>query len=153
VTAIDFSVAFIDLCKKRAPEYPIPEGHELRAIVGDAHDLVSEEPYDLVVAVNLIDRMETPQMFLDGVKPLLSEKGILIVTSPYTWMEKFTDKSKWLGGFQKWGEAHTTLHGLREALAPELTLLGEPEDIPFVIPDPDGAFQYTLAHASVYRRM
>lgn len=152
VCAIDFSVSFIELCKKHIPEYPIPQGHELKAIVGDAHDLISEEKYDLVVAINLIDRLETPKKFLDGIKPLISDRGILIIASPYTWMDKFTEHDKWLGGFMKWGETQTTENGLKEALSPEFELLEPPTDIPFVIPDPDNSYQYTLSNATVFGR-
>jgi len=34
---------------------------------------------------------------LVDLHPLLKFNGILIITSPYTWMEDIADKNKWIG--------------------------------------------------------
>lgn len=153
VTAIDLNKPFIDLCDKNSKFFTFPEGHRLNTIVGDALDLVPEnKTFNLVVAINLIDRLENPGAFITGIKPLVSSDGILIISSPFTWLEEFTPKANWLGGYQKWAETHTSIDGLKEALGPEFEFI-KATDIPFVIPDSDGSFQYTLSNTSVFRRV
>ena len=53
--------------------------------------------YDLVFAGNLIDRLYEPLMFLESIQHRIRPGGLLILTSPYTWLEEYTPKSKWLG--------------------------------------------------------
>jgi len=60
---------------------------------GDACNL----PLDLgqfgcVLAANLIDRLRTPQNFLNRLGTLVAPGGILVITSPYTFLEEFTPK-------------------------------------------------------------
>jgi len=55
-------------------------------------------PFDLIVASNLIDRLYNPIQCLVDLLPLITYNGILIITSPYTWMSSVADKSKWIGG-------------------------------------------------------
>ena len=45
-----------------------------------------------VLAANLIDRLHTPSQFLDRLAGLVAPNGVVVITSPYTWMEQFTDK-------------------------------------------------------------
>lgn len=109
--------------------------------------------YDLVFAGNLIDRLYDPKKFLDLIRKRIHPGGILVITSPYTWMEEFTARDKWLGGFKaKTGENYTTLEGLRDALAPEFEMLDKPQDIPFVIRETRRKFQHTVAQMSLWKK-
>ena len=80
---------------------------------------------------------------------MLKQGGLLIISSPYTWMEEHTPPSKWIGGFKKNGENFFTVDGLQELLQPELFLL-EVHRVPFVIPDADGTFQYTYSNCTIF---
>ena len=82
---------------------------------------------------------------------MLSENGLLIVSSPYTWKPEHTDIEKWIGGFSKDGEQKFTEDGLQGLLGPELKLL-EVTKVPFVIPDSDGTFQYTYSNCTIFGR-
>ena len=82
---------------------------------------------------------------------MLSEYGLLIVSSPYTWKPEHTDIEKWIGGFSKDGEPKFTEAGLQGLLGPELKLL-EVTKVPFVIPDSDGTFQYTYSNCTIFGR-
>lgn len=121
---------------------------------GDACNLAEKyTDYDLVFAGNLIDRLYDPRKFLDLIKGRIRPGGLLVLTSPYTWLEKFTARDKWLGGFKaQTGESYTTLEGLRDALAPEFDMLDEPRDIPFVIRETRRKFQHTLSQMSVWAK-
>ena len=76
----------------------------------------------------------------------------MVLTSPYTWLEEFTTKQHWLGGFKENGENLTTLEGIRRSLAPHFEPLGEPVDVPFVIRETARKHQHTVAQLSVWRR-
>ena len=82
---------------------------------------------------------------------MLSETGLLVVSSPYTWKPEHTEPGSWLGGVAV-GEAELgTQQGLEQLLGPDLVLL-HVERVPFVIPDSDGTFQYTYSNCTVFGR-
>jgi len=107
--------------------------------------------YDLVFAGNLIDRLYDPLLFLDGIRDRIHPGGLLVITSPYTWLEEYTPKAKWLGGRREHGEPLPTLIGLSRALEPHFRLVHR-EDIPFVIRETARKHQHTLAEMTVWIR-
>ncbi len=121
---------------------------------GDACNLADKyTDYDLVFAGNLIDRLYSPADFLEQIKARIRPGGVLVLTSPYTWLEEFTPRENWIGGFKALtGENFTTLEGLADHLAPEFEKVGEPQDIPFVIRETARKFQHSVAEMSVWRK-
>ena len=75
----------------------------------------------------------------------------LVLTSPYTWLEEYTPKTKWLGGIREAGEPLTTLAGLERALAPHFDLLHR-EDVPFVIRETARKHQHTIAEMTIWKK-
>lgn len=108
--------------------------------------------YDLILAANLIDRLYKPTQFLKNIHERLNKDGILLLASPYTWLEQHTDKEEWLGGFKKDGESFTTLDGLKQLLEPHFDLVRGPESIPFVIRETSRKFQHTLSEVTAWKR-
>ncbi len=108
--------------------------------------------YDLVFAGNLIDRMVNPSRFLTTIHERLNQGGLLIIASPYTWLEQFTKKELWIGGFRKDGEPYTTLEGLSDLLKPHFTLVDEPRELEFVIRETRRKFQHSLSQLSVWQK-
>ena len=121
---------------------------------GDACNLTDKyRAYDLVFAGNLIDRLYDPVKFLTLIKDRIRSGGMLMLTSPYTWLEDFTPRENWIGGFKaNTGENYTTLEGLTDRLAPEFEMADKPRDIPFVIRETARKFQHTTAQMSVWRK-
>lgn len=121
---------------------------------GDACNLVEKfNDYDLVFAGNLIDRLYDPSKFLALIKSRIRPGGLLVLTSPYTWLEEFTPKENWIGGYKAdTGENYTTLEGLTDKLAPEFKLKSEPKDIPFVIRETARKFQHTLSQMTIWQK-
>jgi len=78
--------------------------------------------------------------------------GLLVIASPYTWLEAYTQKEHWLGGFKENGENLTTYDGLERILSAHFEAVGEPQDVPFVIRETARKFQHTVAQLSVWRR-
>ena len=120
---------------------------------GDACNLKETyRDFDLVVAANLIDRLYDPARFLDEIGSRIVPGGVLVLTSPYTWLEEHTPKQQWLGGFKQDGERYTTLDALHSKLARDFVPMGEPQDVPFVIRETARKFQHTIAQLTCWER-
>ncbi len=70
--------------------------------------------YDLIFCSNLIDRLYYPQKFLDDIPNRLNEGGLLVLLSPYTWLEDYTPKANWLGGYYKDNKLIKTIRYFKE---------------------------------------
>ncbi len=175
VTGLDFSARFIGAAERMRSE------KRLRYTIATEGDLVeykeallpsSLEPftervefwqadacnlkphfrgYDLVTAFNLIDRLYDPAKFLRDITERINEGGVLVLSSPYTWLEEFTPKERWLGGFKRDGEPVTTLDGLKELLLPSFNLI-DVRDVEFVIRETSRKFQHSVAQLSVWEK-
>jgi hypothetical protein len=108
--------------------------------------------FDLVVGANLVDRLDDPLAWIQRSKEILSEEGILVIISPFTWLESVTPEAKWLGGFRKDSEVHYSLQGVVHTCLPEFELCAAPTHLPFTIADQDGTTQYTYAQVLVFQR-
>jgi 5-histidylcysteine sulfoxide synthase/putative 4-mercaptohistidine N1-methyltranferase len=177
VDAVDFSTRFIgnalSLSEHGQVRYLITDEGELTSLKvarlddlglsdvadrvefsqGDACNLKPiYQGYDLVFAGNLIDRLYEPARFLNDMQQRVNTGGYLVLTSPYTWLEEFTTRQNWLGGFKESGENFTTLEGITRLLSPHFELMGEPVDVPFVIRETARKHQHTIAQLSIWRR-
>ncbi len=177
VTGIDFSARFIrvghDMQKNGRIRYAIASEGKLVSYhektleqfglaetaqrvefwQGDAHNLKPQfKDYDLVLACNLVDRLYNPAKFLEHITGRINPGGLLVLLSPYTWLEEFTPPEHWLGGRKVDGENVTTLDGLHRQLDPGFRLIGEPRDVPFVIRETARKFQHTLSQMTVWEK-
>lgn len=62
-------------------------------------------PFDCILAANLLCRLPEPFKFLNHLPSLLTTGGILVLVSPYSWLEEYTPKQHWVGGYNKDGTA------------------------------------------------
>lgn len=178
VTGIDFSARFIGLALKLAQQGVLrytmaTEGdlvnyqeRSLAALAlndvvdkvsfwqGDACNLKPQfTGYDFILAANLIDRLYSPRQFLSAIHERLNIGGVLMLTSPYTWLEEHTPREEWIGGYKKDGENVTTLDGLKAILGQHFTLLQTPVEVPFVIRETNHKFQHTLSEVTLWERI
>ncbi|MEQ1667746.1 MAG: putative 4-mercaptohistidine N1-methyltransferase, partial [Sulfuriferula sp.] len=109
--------------------------------------------FDLILAANLIDRLYDPAQFLTQIHERLNVGGVLMITSPYTWLEEHTPRQDWVGGYKKDGENFTTLDGLKAQLGVHFRLMSEPQDVPFVIRETRRKFQHTLSEVTLWERV
>lgn len=177
VDALDFSARFVQvgarMQKKGRIRYERPEEGELvtfqertlqsMGLSGDysninflQQDATNMKPifsgYDLVIAANLIDRLNDPARFLKEIPNRMNAGGILLIASPYTWLEEFTPREKWLGGFKKDGEPVTTLDGLHAVLDDAFKCIAEPVRVPFVIRETMHKHQHTLSEVTLWKK-
>ena len=178
VTGVDFSARFIgqgvQLIKEGALRYTLTDegelvsyksrnladldlqdvAHKVEFFQGDACNLKPQfSGYDFILAANLIDRLYNPAKFLRNIHERLNVGGILMLASPYTWLEEHTPRADWVGGFKKDGESFTTLDGLTQLLGEHFTLRKGPQEVPFVIRETKRKFQHTLSEVTLWERV
>ncbi|XP_078726862.1 uncharacterized protein LOC144943361 [Lampetra fluviatilis] len=108
--------------------------------------------FGCVLAANLLCRLPDPMAFLNRVPGLVAPGGVLVITAPYTWLESFTPKSAWLGGYtDASGKPVRGAETLKRVLSPNFTLLWE-GDLPFLLRETARKHQWTAAHATAWRR-
>jgi putative 4-mercaptohistidine N1-methyltranferase len=113
---------------------------------GDACDLPPDlGSFDLALLANLIDRVPDPARCLAQLPALIAAGGWLVLTSPYTWLEEYTPRGKWLD------QGQGTLTSLRAHLAPAFRL-AHTFDLPMVIRDHHRKAQWTVTEASLWQR-
>jgi putative 4-mercaptohistidine N1-methyltranferase len=173
VIGIDFSESFIDQAKELAKDRKVrfsstDEGELMREHVyelesrfhpervhfevGDATELRSDlGVFDIVLACNLLCRVPDPQAVLRRFPELVKPGGQLLLTSPYTWMEEYTPRRFWLGGFKRDGEAVRSLESIQKALEDDFEL-DSVEDMPFLIREHARKFQWSVSQSSKWIR-
>lgn len=174
VVGIDFSSSFVQAARRlreqgflehpvqdegelsRAVRFCLPPGVEPDRVwfeVGDATALRDDlGDFDVVLMANLLCRLPDPAALLRRIHDLVRPGGQLIITSPYTWMEDYTPREKWLGGLLRDGLPVRTLDSLRQALQPGFECR-RVQDMPFLIREHARKFQWGVAQASCWRRL
>lgn len=178
VTGIDFSARFIGLGVQIAEQgilrYTLADEGELVSYKerhladfgldavrdkvelwqGDACNLKPHfSGYDLILAANLVDRLYSPKKFLTTVHERLNPGGMLLIASPYTWLEEHTPRDEWIGGFKQAGESFTTLNGLKATLGKHFRLIQGPIEVPFVIRETRRKFQHSLSEVTLWEKL
>ena len=136
-------------------EATVPEGVDGSKVSfrqADASNLPEDiGGFDALLAANLIDRLENPKGFLDTLPELVNPGGQLVITSPYTWLEEYTPKDHWLGGYESNGSPIRTVEGLEAALEPDFVKVRE-VDLPFLIREHARKFQWSVAQGTIWIR-
>jgi len=55
-------------------------------------------PFDVVLAANLLCRLPDPEALIARLPGLVKPGGQLLLTTPFTWLEEFTPRDRWIGG-------------------------------------------------------
>ena len=164
VLGVDYSSSFIDAAKSISEfgelnyEYheeadrwnkgkaiidKIPDN--LQFEVGDACNLRDDlGSFNLVHAANLLCRLPDPQTFLARLTELVSPGGQLLLTTPFTWLEEFTPRERWVNG-------EDCASSLKQILDPFFELEYE-INMPFLLREHKRKFQYTMALGMRWRR-
>jgi 5-histidylcysteine sulfoxide synthase/putative 4-mercaptohistidine N1-methyltranferase len=165
VTGVDFSHEFIDAAnalkkngehaylRKEQGDASTPlvarvdgsiERSRLRFAQGDACDLPKDmQGYDAVLLANVLCRLPDPRACLQrmqGAHALVKPGGILVMTTPLSWLEEYTPKSRWLKGIAD-----------IQAVLSQFELLHQ-EEIPFMIREHRRKYEYIVTQATVWKR-
>ena len=165
VIGIDFSAAFVAAAERLqrgeeieyarldegamttplAAERPAGANAErIRFEVGDAMALRDDlGSFEIVHAANLICRLPDPEQLLRRLPDLVAPGGILVLTTPCTWLGEFTPPENWPEGSTiDWLGDHLGGDFERSAL----------QDMPFLIREHARKYQWSVAQASVWLR-
>lgn len=116
--------------------------------VGDACALPSDLPqFDAILLANLLCRLPNPKACLaqlTGPQGLLRPGGLLMITSPFSWLKEFTPEQHWLCG-----PSQSSSEGLHTVLDEHFDLIHE-DNMPFVIREHRRKFEYIIAHTTIW---
>ncbi len=163
VTGVDNSKSFIDAAKRiarrREVTVPVSESgaqvNSRRLIlpkfvqssrtefqVGDALDLSAfpDRAFQVISAINLVDRLPRPRQFLRQLPHLLAPGGQLLLASPLTWLEQYTPRKEWLTSQQVESLLHPDFHLARHG------------DLPFLIREHRRKYQLVIAQVWTFIR-
>jgi len=171
VVGIDFSRLFIETARglretgradvlipvegeiTRDGEVRVPSDlprENVRFEIGDAMDLPPDlGAFDVVLAANLLCRLPDPMRFLDRLPQLVKPRGQLLLTTPFSWLEDYTPRDRWLGGRKEDGRRSVDV--LREVLSPHFNMV-RTADLPFLIREHSRKFQYGVASGTTWVR-
>ncbi|MBC7545518.1 MAG: 5-histidylcysteine sulfoxide synthase [Candidatus Sericytochromatia bacterium] len=110
--------------------------------------------FDAVLMANLICRLPSPNSLLSrlgGPRGLVRPGGILVMTTPFSWLEQFSPREVWLGGYIANGEPVWSKDTLHAALADEFELVSA-HDMPLVIREHARKYQYIVTYTTVWKR-
>jgi len=102
--------------------------------------------FDAVLAANLLCRLPEPMAFLDRIPRLLNPGGVVVLVSPYSWLEEYTDKDKWLGG----RDGRQSFDVLSDIMSARGFSLVDRRDMPFLIRDHARKFQWGCSDATIW---
>lgn len=122
--------------------FEIGDALKPRATLGD---------FDVVLAANLLCRLEDPIQLVLKFPQLVRPGGQLILVSPYSWSRDFTPFPKWLGGYEHDGRRYETFLTLTKFLEPDFDLVCNRE-LPFLIREHARKYQWSVSHGSVWVR-
>jgi putative 4-mercaptohistidine N1-methyltranferase len=111
--------------------------------------------FDAVLMANLLCRLPSPKSLLGrlgGPRGLVRVGGLVALFSPYSWLEQFTPRGAWLGGYAKDGQEVRSADALRELFGREGFVLRREAEMPLLIREHSRKYQYIVAHAMLWQR-
>uniref|UniRef100_A0A061QMJ7 Methyltransferase type 11 domain-containing protein n=1 Tax=Tetraselmis sp. GSL018 TaxID=582737 RepID=A0A061QMJ7_9CHLO len=173
VVGLDYSQHFVDAAEKMKTlkcmnytaqvegdiyeEYRacIPEDVDVsrvRFLQGDACNIPKTiGSFDVVLAANLLCRLPEPALFLRRLPSLVRPGGIVVLVSPYSWLEAWTPKQKWIGATVRGSRKEPSCQVLMRELENSFDLVHQ-EDMPFLIREHVRKYQWGCSHATVWKR-
>jgi 5-histidylcysteine sulfoxide synthase/putative 4-mercaptohistidine N1-methyltranferase len=176
VVGVDLSATFISAAKKlkdnatleflrkdqgelttklRVQRPPTSRPDRLRFMEADACALPKELfDFDAVLMANLLCRLPNPRACLEamsGPQGVVKRGGLLVLASPYSWLEQHTSKNSWLGGQTQEGQRLSSPEEIQRLLNANFRLLEERE-MPLLIREHERKYQYIVSHLMIWQR-
>lgn len=175
VVGVDISSTFVDMAARMARERRVAyqcriEGDITEELVAELEPDVPAErtqflqgdacalppglgSFDAVLAANLLCRVPHPGACLDQIAAALAPGGLLVMTSPFTWMEEYTSRDRWVGGsVDANGQPLRCGDALKAQLAARGVRVLQEDMMPLVIREHSRKYQLILAHRIIARK-
>lgn len=182
VVAIDFSQAFIDSAKRMQSGQKVrfglaTEGELVTELVAVHESHITDQTrarvvfqhgnacalapqtlggakFDAIVVANLICRVPEPLACLDGLSACTNSGGVVLLCTPFSWLEEHTPRSNWLGGYTNAaGEAVYSKDRLRMEMEKRGFTKIHEEQMPALIREHQRKYQYIVSEATGWRRL
>jgi SAM-dependent methyltransferase/uncharacterized protein YbaR (Trm112 family) len=118
-------------------------------VLASIFDLPFEGSWDLVSALNVIDVVDDPRQFLQTLAELVSEGGLLLLTSPYSWGSDDVPMDNWLGASAERPSAVATREAIEQL---GFSIVDEIDDIPWVLREHQRWYRVFLNHCILARK-
>lgn len=111
--------------------------------------------FDGVILSNLLCRLPDPMACLNAMPKLVNKGGVVVMVTPFTWLEEFTPRSRWLGGFHDpvTGEKMWSKDNLKEIMEGLGFEKIHEEQMPLVIREHQRKYQYIVSEATGWRKL
>lgn len=111
--------------------------------------------FDGVVMANVLCRLPDPVACLDGLEEVVNKGGVAVLVTPFSWLDDFTHRSKWLGGFYDpvSGEAIYSKDHLKSLMEERGFEKIHEEQMPLLIREHQRKYQYIISEATGWRRL
>jgi SAM-dependent methyltransferase len=110
----------------------------------------------VILASNLLCRLPSPRRFISTVSNFLKPNGMLVLVSPYSWLEEYTEKQEWFGGrVSESGQPIDSYDELKEFISANGIPLApvSRDDIPFLIREHERKFQYGVSDCNIWKKI
>jgi SAM-dependent methyltransferase len=119
-----------------------------------ADDMKGFGTFDAVVLANLLCRLPDPLSCLNAMPKVVNKGGVVVMVTPFSWLEEFTPRSKWLGGFRD-PISHAPMYS-KDKLKEVMQGLGfekiHDEQMPLIIREHQRKYQYIISEATGWRK-
>lgn len=117
-------------------------------------DKMSFGTFDGIVMSNLLCRLPDPVACLDGLNLVLNRGGVLVMVTPFSWLEQYTPRSNWVGGVydSDTGKEKLSQDCLKELMTERGFEKIYEEEMPLVIREHQRKYQYIISQASAWRK-
>ena len=111
--------------------------------------------FDGVILSNLLCRLPDPLECLNAMPKIVNKGGVVVMVTPFTWLEEFTPKSRWLGGFVDpvTGERMWSKDNLKEIMEGLGFEKIHEEQMPLIIREHQRKYQYIISEATGWRKV
>jgi putative 4-mercaptohistidine N1-methyltranferase len=128
------------------------DGGKITFSQGDAENLPdSIGTFDVLILANILDRLPQPRNCLQKLKKLMNPGGQVIICSPFTWWDDFTDRKERLGGYIENEKEVTSLDSMKLVLSEHFDLENV-QDQPFLIREHERKYHFSVAETTIWIR-
>ena len=111
--------------------------------------------YDGIIMSNLLCRLPDPLSCLGGLSSVVNKGGVVVIVTPFSWLEQFTLRSNWLGGFYDAAskESIFSKDELQRIMEEQGFEKIHEEEMPLVIREHQRKYQYIVSQATGWRKV
>lgn len=114
---------------------------------GDACQLSqSLGQFEVILLANLLCRLPHPAACLSQLKNFLKPNGLVLITTPCSWLDSFTSPELWLGGKNN----QKTIDGLHQLLGAHFDLLDE-KNLPLFIREHARKYEFIVTQGTLWQ--